>query len=409
MKISSVSVKRIPAPAWQVPRWWSTSAMDSLFDQRAHFRGEQVGLFNATTEALAGQPVLLVVTVRTDDGLEGLGAITLGNEATACVIEHALTPLVLGENPFNVELIWEKMYRATQNIGRRGLVLIAISGIDIALWDLMGKVTSQPCYNLLGGRTRSSVRAYCSAAYAMDDLEQLAEIVQRQMARGYSALKMRFGWGPLDGREGILRNLAMVRKIRDILPANADLMADAYMGWDLNYALQILPRLEEYDLTWVEEPLSPDNLAGYAYLRSRCRVPLAGGEHEATRWGFRHLIESRAVDYLQPDVNRVGGITEARKIWALAQAYDVPVVPHSGDFHNLHLVIAHMNSPMAEHFPVDYLDADTFLSQVIDGQPQFRDGHLHLSTAPGFGVSLRNPEAAARDLSHRSGNTPPCV
>ena len=186
MKISSVSVKRIPAPAWQVPRWWSTSAMDSLFDQRAHFRGEQVGLFNATTEALAGQPVLLVVTVRTDDGLEGLGAITLGNEATACVIEHALTPLVLGENPFNVELIWEKMYRATQNIGRRGLVLIAISGIDIALWDLMGKVTSQPCYNLLGGRTRSSVRAYCSAAYAMDDLEQLAEIVQRQMARGYS-------------------------------------------------------------------------------------------------------------------------------------------------------------------------------------------------------------------------------
>lgn len=370
--------------------------MDSLFDQRAAYREQQIGLFNASSEALAGQPALLIVRVITDDGLTGIGAITLGNEATAAVIENVLAPLVVGHDPFDVELLWEKMYRATQNIGRRGIVLHAISGVDIALWDIMGLATNQPCYNLLGGRTRTSVRAYCSSAYAMEDLEELAEIVRRQMSRGYTALKLRFGWGPLDGRKGMERNIALVRKMRDTIPPDADLMADAYMGWDLAYARQILSRLEEFDLKWVEEPLAPDNIAGYAWLRSQTRVPIAGGEHEATRWGFRQLIEEKAFDYLQPDVNRVGGVTEARKIWALAQAHDLPVVPHSGDYHNLHLVIAHMNSPMAEHFPDDYLDADTFLSHVIEGQPELRDGSLHLGPTPGFGVRVR-PEYLAED------------
>lgn len=390
MKITRVRAQRIAAPAWRVPAWWATCPLDALYDQRARYREQQVGLFNASSDTSDGQPVLVLVHVETTDGLAGLGAITLGNEPTAQVVERMLAPLVIGESPFDVELLWEKMYRATQNVGRRGLVLHAISGVDIALWDLIGKATGQPCYNLLGGRTRSAVRAYCSAAYAMEDLDELVEIVRRQLARGYTALKMRFGWGPLDGPAGLRKNLALVRKVRDALPPDTELMADAYMGWDLPYALQIMPRLEEFGLKWVEEPLSPDSVGAYAHLRSRTRVPIAAGEHEYTRWGFRQLVESRAVDVLQPDVNRVGGVTEARKVWALAQAFDMPVVPHSGDYHNLHLVIAHMNSPLAEHFPEDFLDGDTFLSHVIEGQPTFRDGNLHLGSAPGFGVRVRN-------------------
>ncbi|MGH8240823.1 MAG: enolase C-terminal domain-like protein, partial [Steroidobacteraceae bacterium] len=336
-----------------------------------------------------------------DEGVEGLGCITLGNEAAAQVIERVLAPLVIGADPFTVELLWEKMYRSTLNIGGKGLVLHAISGVDIALWDMLGKLTGQPCYNLLGGRTRQAVRAYCSAAYAMEDLDELAEIVRRHMARGYTALKFRFGWGPLDGRGGMRRNVVLVRRMREVVGRDADLMGDAYMGWDLPYALQMLPMLEEFELKWLEEPLPAHDVPGYAYLRSRTRIPLAAGEHEATRYGFRQLIEAKAVDYLQPDVNRAGGITEARKIWALAQAHDLPVVPHSGDYHNLHLVISHMNSPLAEHFPADYLDADTFLSEVIEGQPRFEDGALHLSSAPGFGVSIR-PEYLERLRARRA-------
>jgi L-rhamnonate dehydratase len=388
-RIESINVVRIPAPQWRVPQWWATCPMDALYDQRERFRAQQIGLFNASSDTFAAQPVLLAVQVTASNGQQGLGCITLGSEAVAQIIEKTLTPLVVGENVFSVEFIWEKMYRATQNIGRKGIVLLGISGIDIALWDIIGKTTQQPCFNLLGGRTRQAVRAYCSAAYAMDDLGELAEIVRKQMQRGYTALKMRFGWGPLDGREGMRRNIALVKRMREVIGPNAELMADAYMGWDLQYALKLLPQLAEFDLTWVEEPLSPDDISGYAYLRSRVNVPISGGEHEMTRWGFRQLIEQRAVDYLQPDVNRVGGITEAKKIWALAQAYDIPVVPHSGDYHNLHLVIAHMNSPLAEHFPDDYLDADTYLSHVIDGQPQLRNGYLHLNDTPGFGVRLK--------------------
>ena len=132
----------------------------------------------------------------------------------------------------------------------------------------------------------------------------------------------------------------------------------------------------------------PHDLKGYTEIRRSVRTPIAGGEHEYTRWGFREMIEANAVDYLQPDVNRVGGITEARKIWALAQAHDLPVVPHSHNFHNQPLIMSHMNSPLSEHFPSGYRDADTFLSELFVGEAELRDGHLYLSAKPGFGVEL---------------------
>jgi L-rhamnonate dehydratase len=386
MRISHVETIRIRAPVWPQADTWCTSPMDALFDQSAEFR--DVGMYNVPRHARRDETLYVIVRVRTDEGVDGLGVIGLGSQAMANVVESQLAPLILGQNPFDVELLWTKMFRATINIGRTGLVLEAISGIDIALWDIMGKALRQPCYNLLGGRTRSRIRAYCSAGYPTHDLDVMGARAAAQMARGYTAFKMRFGHGPADGRVGMRRNRDMVATIREAIGPDADLMADAYMGWTAEYAIPMIRMLEPFELTWIEEPVPPDDIAGYARIRRSVGTAISGGEHEFTRWGFRRLIEAGAVDYLQPDVNRVGGITEARKIWALAQSFDMPVVPHAHNIHNQHLIMSHMNSPMSEHFPSDIRDGDTFLSEFLEGEAAYADGHLTLNGEPGLGVRL---------------------
>ncbi len=147
------------------------------------------------------------------------------------------------------------------------------------------------------------------------------------------------------------RNVELVRTAREVIGNEVDLMADAYMGWTLDYARRMIPLLEPFNLRWLEEPVIPDDIAGYAALRTMGRIPIAGGEHEFTLYGFRQLLDAKAVDYIQFDTNRVGGITQARKVAALAEAYSVPVIPHAGQMHNYHLVMASYNSPMAEFFP----------------------------------------------------------
>ena len=180
-------------------------------------------------------------------------------------------------------------------------------------------------------------------------------------------------------------------------------MADAYMGWNVPYAIEMIRKLEPFELTWIEEPVMPDDVQGYAEIRRSVGTPIAGGEHEFTRWGFRSLVEQGGVDYLQPDVNRVGGITEARKIWALAQAHNLMVVPHSHNFHNQHLVMANLNSPISEYFPNDYRDGDTFFSELFAGEAEVVDGHITLSAEPGFGVRL-DDETVARYRVDAEGN-----
>ncbi len=387
--IRQVEVIRIAAPEWETPAWWGTSPMDALMDEGGDSRARPMAVFNSVPERRRDDVLYLLIRVELNDGTYGIGAIGLGSEGLAKFIEGVLAPLVEGESPFDTERLWTRMFRATINVGRRGAVLIGISGIDIALWDILGKLTGQPVYNLLGGMTRPKIRAYCSAGYPMDDLGEMAELARKQLSNGgYTAFKMRFGYGPRHGRKGMRKNIDLVRTIREALGDEIDLMADAYMGWDARYAIDMILRLDEFELKWVEEPTLPDDMKGYAQIRRSVRTPISGGEHESTRWGFRDLIVADAVDYLQPDVNRVGGVTEARKIWALAQAYDLPVVPHSHNFHNQHLIISHMNSPLSEHFPTGFRDADTFLSEFITGEAELADGWLTLSDRPGFGVDL---------------------
>lgn len=351
---------------------------------------------------LRGGPAYAVlVRITTDEGLHGLGSAGVGSGAAAYVLENHLKPILLGQNPFDVELLWESMYRSTLNYGRKGLVTEAISAADIALWDILGKATGQPVYNLLGGRTRDAIPVYGSRLYARRDLDRLAQDADCLVKRGFRAVKQRFGYGPRDGLAGMRRNLELVRTVRQAIGPDTELMADAYMGWDVTYAIRMIRMIEDagINLKWVEEPVIPDDIDGYAEIRGSVSTPISGGEHEFTRYGFRELIAKRAVDILQPDVNRVGGITEARKIWAMAAAAGLPVIPHAGQMHNYHLVISHLNSPMAEYFPAPdqggILDDDTLFYELFQGEPRAENGYVRLPEVPGLGLELNQDRVEA--------------
>jgi L-rhamnonate dehydratase len=332
----------------------------------------------------------LLVEVFTDTGLVGIGNAALAPRVTKQTIDLYLTPLLLGADPFDVEYLWQLMYRRTMAFGRKGIGMTAISAVDIALWDIMGKATRQPVFRLLGGRTKAKIPVYASRLYSQP-LEQLAAEARNYQEQGYHAMKLRFGWGPTDGAAGMQRNVELVRTVRETVGDEIDVMCDAYMGWTLDYARRMLPLLAPFNLRWLEEPVIPDDVGGYAALKSLGVVPIAGGEHEFTAYGFRDLIEARAVDYIQFDTNRVGGITQARKIAALAEAYSIPVVPHAGQMHNFHVVMASLNSPIAEYFPiVDVEIGNELFWYIFDGEPKAQNGHIDLrEDLPGLGITIK--------------------
>jgi len=331
----------------------------------------------------------LIVEIFTDAGLVGIGNAALSPQITKQVIDLYLKPLLIGQDPWEIEFLWQLMYRKTMAFGRKGIGMVAISAVDIALWDLLGKSAKQPVYRLLGGRTKSKIPVYASRLYSVP-LDQLASEAKKYKSEGYKAMKLRFGWGPVDGASGMQRNVELVRTVREAVGDEIDVMADAYMGWTLDYAKRMLPLLVPFHLRWLEEAVIPDDIHGYAELKSYGRVPIAGGEHEFTLYGFRELLEAKAVDYIQFDTNRVGGITQARKIAALAEAHSVPVIPHAGQMHNYHIVMASLNSPMAEYFPiVDVEVGNELFWYIFQGEPKAKDGFVDLdANVSGLGLTI---------------------
>ncbi|AHG92405.1 Mandelate racemase/muconate lactonizing protein (plasmid) [Gemmatirosa kalamazoonensis] len=331
----------------------------------------------------------LLCEIFTDDGLVGVGNAALSPRVTKQVIDLYLAPLLVGADPWDVEFLWQHMYRKTMAFGRKGIGMVAISAVDIALWDLLGKAARQPVYRLLGGRTKPRIPVYASRLYSTP-LDELASEAARYKREGYRAMKLRFGWGPTDGAAGMRHNVDLVRTVRETVGDDVDVMADAYMGWSLDYAKRMLPLLEPFGLRWLEEAVIPDDTHGYAELRRRTSIPIAGGEHEFTLAGFRDLLEARALDYVQFDTNRVGGLTQARKIAALAEAHGIPVIPHAGQMHNYHVVMASLNSPMAEFFPpVDVEVGNELFWYIFDGEPTPTDGFIDLpENVPGLGLTV---------------------
>lgn len=331
----------------------------------------------------------LICEVVADNGLVGIGNAALSPMVTKQVIDQYLAPLLIGADPWDIEFLWQHMYRRTMAFGRKGIGMVAISAVDIALWDLLGKIANQPVYRLLGGRTKAKIPVYASRLYSTP-LEELASEAESYRNQGYKAMKLRFGWGPEDGTEGMARNVDLVRTVREVAGDTMDVMADAYMGWTLDYAKRIVPLLEPFNLRWLEEPLIPDDIHGYAELKRISRIPIAGGEHEQTLFGFRQLIEANAVDYIQFDTNRVGGLTQARKILALAEAHQIPVVPHAGQMHNYHVVMASLNCPLAEFFPpVDLEVGNELFWYVFKGEPMPENGFIDLDESiSGLGLTV---------------------
>jgi len=337
----------------------------------------------------------LIVEIFTDDGHVGIGNAALAPPITKQVIDLYLKPLLIGTDPWNIEFLWQHMYRKTMAFGRKGIGMAAISAVDIALWDLLGKSAKQPVFRLLGGRTKPRIPVYASRLYSIE-LSELAAEAKRYKKEGYRAMKLRFGWGPTDGAAGMQQNVDLVKTVRQAVGDGIDVMADAYMGWTLDYAKRMLPLLEPFNLRWLEEPVIPDDIQGYAELKSYARIPIAGGEHEFTQYGFRDLLAARAVDYIQFDTNRVGGITQARKISALAESYSVPVIPHAGQMHNYHVVMASLNSPMAEYFPiVDVEVGNELFWYIFEGEPKAKDGFVDLDeNVPGLGLTVNEKDLA---------------
>ena len=347
-----------------------------------------------TSAGLAqGRTWLVVVELVDENGLTGIGTAGFGNPATVELLGQ-LEPLVTGCAPSGVARLWETMYRATLNIGRRGVVLHAISAVDIALWDLFGKQLGVPVYELLGGKLRASLPAYASWLYATEDLDALAAEAAGWAAQGFTAVKQRLPNGPLEGKAGIRRNVELVRTVTQAVGPDVDVMADAYMSWDVAYAIRCIRAMEDAGLRlrWIEEPVVPDDIAGLARVRSSVATPIAAGEHEATRYGFRDLVQAGAVDVLQPDVNRLGGITEARRVWALGETFGLDVIPHLGFAPNAHLAISSLATPLLEYMPPaahpDEADEDQIFWVAFPDEPRAAQGRVTLSEKPGLGVTL---------------------
>lgn len=321
----------------------------------------------------------VIVEVELYNGMIGVGLST-GGEPACFIIERHLKRFLLGQSPYNVELIWDQMWRATLPYGRKGLTLQAISAVDLALWDALGKLRAEPVYAMLGGKTKDKLPMY--ATTIRPDLAQ---------ELGFQGAKLPLMYGPADGVEGLKLNLALMNSSREQVGPDFRLMFDCYMALTVPYAIELARALEACDVYWLEECLPPDDYDGCSELKASVSSCLfSGGEHEYTRYGYRELIARKCFDILQPDLTWVGGMTEARRIVAMASAYDIPVIPHGSGIYAYHLQYAFTNCPMAEFLmmsPAADRIAPIF-GDIFVEEPLPQDGCLVLPDKPGWGVEL---------------------
>ncbi len=320
----------------------------------------------------------VLVLVETDEGITGIG-MGGGGEPAALIIEKHFTTFLLGEDPFNIEALWDQMFRVSLPYGRKGTAIMAISGVDLALWDIVGKATNQPVYRLIGGQTKERIPVYGTGNH-----------VEWYKAHGYHGFKLAMPHGPADGYAGMRANVELVRAAREAIGLDAELMLDCYMAWTVEYSVRMAEMLEPYRVRWIEEFLPPDDIEGYAEVRRRVRgLATATGEHEYTRFGFRELIDRKAADILQPDINWVGGLSETIKICHMAAAVGLPVIPHGGGSPwGIHLIMANVNCPLAETFIEPGVRVEDEQPGLLLGGARPQDGYIVPPEAPGFGLTL---------------------
>lgn len=342
---------------------------------------------------------VLLIRVHTDEGIVGIGEAHTVPLVLKAVIDapvsqltgQGLKQMLIGRNPLEINALWTMMYNHTTTYGRRGVVLQAISGIDIALWDILGKVSSQPVHQLLGGARQHRLRTYASDL-TPDTIEGIVAAAQRHQANGFTAMK--FGWGRLG--HNVRDDVRWVEQVRAAIGDEVDLMVDMGTPVPLDDAIWLGDALADYAVRFLEEPLSPDNLDGFARLTARSRTPIATGEKETTRFGFRDLIERGGLRIVQPDIARCGGISEAIRIATLAELHGVTVIPHCWATDVLAAATAHVLATV-EHAPyLEFNATDNPLKTDLLREPITSvDGYVAVPNGPGLGIEL-NEETIER-------------
>lgn len=333
-----------------------------------------------------------LVKITAEDGTYGWGE----GYGPAKIVQAAIeffVPLVVGQDPLNVETIWHTMYRRSFDYARRGVFLAGLSAIDVALWDLRGKILGQPVSILMGGRRREKVKVYATGMYFADGInleKALAEEALTYARQGYKAIKMKVGLG-------VKEDLKHIRAVRKAIGPDIELMVDSNHAYSRSEALSLVRKIEELDITFFEEPLSPEDYEGYRELRFRTEIPIAAGECEYLTAGFKHLVAGQCVDIAQPDICAAGGLTEVKRIVALANTFAVNVIPHCWGTGiafaaGLHLVSTLDAVPGRLRMPEPMLEMDRTENPLRDRltQPCFEavGGMVPVPTEPGLGVDV---------------------
>ena len=358
------------------------------------------GLYRSTdsAEEPPGPTYMGLVRVSTDAGIIGYSDMETAASVAKAAVEaprwsegdiqafDGLASLIVGENPLEVERLWYRMYRGSIYYGRRGVAMQAISAIDIALWDIMGKAYGQPVHVLLGAKWRDTVRAYASTLFRPTP-DAMREAATRYIDQGFSAVK--FGWGVF-GKDRAL-DVRLVEAAREALGPDRDLLVDT--GWFVErtpkQAIQLVRALEPFSPYFIEEILHPEDYDGYRRVAESVDTLIACGEQEATEWGFRELIARARVDVLQPDLTRCGGFTAARKIVHMAEMANVLVIPHSWSSDLLTAASLHLNAFQRHAEFIEFNTSQGPLSRALVREPlRLEAGHVRVPTGPGLGVDV---------------------
>ncbi len=323
---------------------------------------------------------LNVVKIETDEGITGIGlagGVQGAEEIGRGILEH-LKQFAIGEDPFDNEKIWDAMWQP-KLIGRRGITTRVLSGIDIALWDIKGKVANRPVYKMLGGFT-NKVPVYIAGGYYEEGkgLKELAAEMEESVSMGARAIKMKIGGAPIN------EDVERVRVVRETVGPDVKVMVDANCAYRHYEAIEIARKMEKYDIFWFEEPVNPDDYEGHKLISQSTIIPIATGENEYTRYGFRDLIEKRCADIIQPDGLIMGGITEFMKVAALAQAHDLAIAPHGNQEVHVHLVSAIPNGLIVEYYRGS---TDPMWGKMFKETLQVKDGHVSPPDRPGLGFT----------------------
>ncbi|MEO0496038.1 MAG: L-rhamnonate dehydratase [Pseudomonadota bacterium] len=331
----------------------------------------------------------IVVEIEAEDGAVGVATGT-GGVPSAWLIERHLSRFLVGQDARATNLIWDQMYRASLPYGRKGITIMAISAVDLALWDLLGRVRGEPVYGMIGGPARTTIDFYCTGPNTGFIKES-----------GFWGAKVPLPHGPGDRHEGLEKNVEFLRAHRQAIGDGFPLMVDCYMSLTVPYAIELAEACKDLDIAWWEEVLSPEDVDGYRRIRqAHPTLKWTTGEHEYTRFGFRPLIEERLIDILQPDVMWVGGLTETLRIASHASSLDIPIIPHGSGPYSYHLIASQTADPLCEYVTTDSkgLSIMPVFGDLFEGEQIPVDGKIVLNDRPGFGMTLADRAALAKPV-----------